>query len=163
MDTNKVVKQIVLKAPRSRAWKALTDSAEFGSWFGMKFSGPFRAGQTIKGQIHPTTVDPEVAKMQEPHKGKAVELFVESIEPQARFCMKWHPFAIDPDIDYSQEPMTLIAFVLEDVKGGTLLTITESGFDQIPAWRRADALKANEGGWSHQLKLIEKYLRRAEE
>lgn len=160
MDTNQIVKKMVLKASRSRVWQALTDSAQFGSWFGMKLDGPFKAGHSINGQIMPTTVDPEVAKMQEPHKGKTVEFFVQSIEPEFRFCLKWHPFAIDPKVDYSKEPMTLITFDLEEVDGGTLLTITESGFDQIPAWRRAEALKANDGGWSHQLKLIEKYLSR---
>lgn len=158
MNTNKIEKQIVLPSPRSRVWRALTDSAEFGSWFGMKLDGPFQSGQTIKGHIVPTTVDPEVAKMQEPHTGTPAEFFVQSIEPEFRFCIQWHPFAIDPKVDYSQEPMTLITFSLEDVEGGTLLTITESGFEKIPAWRREDALKANAGGWAHQLKLIEKYL-----
>lgn len=158
MDTNKIEKQIVLTAPRSRVWRALTDSTEFGLWFGMKLDGPFQAGQTIKGQIVPTTVDPDVAKMQEPHTGTLAEFFVQSIEPEFHFCIKWHPFAIDPKIDYSQEPMTLVTFSLEDVDNGTLLTITETGFEQIPTWRREAALKANAGGWAHQLKLIEKYL-----
>jgi uncharacterized protein YndB with AHSA1/START domain len=161
MNTDRVEKQILLNAPRSRVWKALTDSKEFGSWFGMKLEGPFRAGETIRGKISGTTVDPEVAKMQKPHEGKVVELFIDRIEPETRFCMKWHPYAIDPKVDYSKEPMTLITFTLEEKENGTLLTITETGFDQIPIHRRAQALKANDGGWAHQTLLIQKYLARA--
>jgi hypothetical protein len=76
---------------------------EFGSWFGMKLEGDFKVGETIRGKIVPTSVDPEVAKLQKPHEGKAVELFVDCIEPETRFCLKWHPFAIDPQVDYSNE------------------------------------------------------------
>lgn len=161
MNTDRIEKQIFLKAPRARVWQAITNSAEFGSWFGMKLAGPFEAGKKIRGTISPTTVDEEVARLQKPHEGKAVEMLVHSIEPESRFCLKWHPFAIDPKVDYSKEPMTLITFTLEEQNGGTLLTITESGFDQIPISRRAEAIKANDGGWAHQTKLLEKYLIRA--
>jgi uncharacterized protein YndB with AHSA1/START domain len=161
MNTDRIEKQILLKAPREKVWRAITDSREFGAWFGMRLDGPFVAGRKITGRIAPTTVDPEVAKMQEPFAGKAVELFVHRVEPETRFCLQWHPFAVDPKVDYSQEPMTLITFLLEEKPGGTLLTITEEGFEKIPPARRADALKANDGGWAHQAKLLEKYLARA--
>ena len=156
--SDSIEKKIVLRAPRSRVWRAISDSREFGAWFGMELDGPFVAGQPIQGRIMPTTVDPEVAKMQEPHKGKAAKFSVDRIEPEHLFSMRWHPFAIDPNVDYSNEPTTLITFALSDVKDGTLLTITESGFDRIPLERRAQAFRANEGGWEHQTKLIEKYL-----
>lgn len=158
MNTDQIEKQIFLKASRARVWKALTDSREFGSWFGMKLDGPFVAGQSIKGTITPTTADPEVAKLQEPHAGKPVDFYVKSIEPETMFVIQWHPFAIDPQVDYSSEPMTTITFRLREQDGGVLLAVTETGFDQIPPSRRAAAFKANDGGWAHQMKLIEKYL-----
>jgi uncharacterized protein YndB with AHSA1/START domain len=159
-DTDRIVKSVLLDAPRERVWRALADAAEFGTWFGMSFDGPFVAGQKITGRIAPTQVDPEVAKLQQPHRGKAFEFVVDRIEPMRLFSLRWHPFAIEPGVDYSQEPMTLIEFVLEDAPGGTRLTITESGFDRIPLARRAQARQANEGGWEHQMRLIAKYLAR---
>jgi uncharacterized protein YndB with AHSA1/START domain len=105
-------------------------------------------------------VDPEVAKLQEPHAGKAFDFTIDRIEPERLFSFRWHPFAVEPGVDYSKEPATLVAFELAEVEGGTLLTITESGFDRIPLERRAKAFAANEGGWEHQTKLLEKYLLR---
>jgi uncharacterized protein YndB with AHSA1/START domain len=162
MDTDRIERRIVLKAPRDRVWQAISDSTRFGAWFGVEFDGPFIAGARMTGRIVPTKVDPEVAKLQEPHTGKRFQLVVEAIEPMQRFAFRWHPFAIDPNYDYSREPMTLVTFELADADGGTLLTITESGFDQIPIERRAQAFQANDGGWTHQAKLIEKYLARPE-
>lgn len=160
MNTDQIVKRIELKAPRERVWQAISDSACFGAWFGVQFDGPFVAGAPLRGRIFPTQIDPEVAKLQEPHTGKPFQILVESLEPMQRFAFRWHPFAIDPDHDYSQEPMTLVTFELSEAAGGTLLTITESGFDQLPVERRAQAFRANDGGWTHQTKLIEKYLAR---
>lgn len=161
MNTNQIQKKIILKAPRERVWRAISDSTSFGSWFGVQFDGPFVAGSRLCGKIKPTQVDPEVAKLQESHAGKAFQIQVESIEAMNRFAFRWHPFAINPNHDYSQEPMTLVTFELSEAEGGTLLTITESGFDQIPIERRAQAFQANDGGWTHQAKLIEKYLARS--
>lgn len=158
MNTDQIQKKIVLNAPIDRVWKAISDSARFGAWFGVKFDGPFVAGSQLIGRIAPTQVDPEVAKMQEPHTGKPFQILVETIDPMHRFAFRWHPFAIDPAYDYSSEPMTLVTFDLAGDVKETLLTITESGFDQIPAGRRVQAFKANDGGWTHQTRLIEKYL-----
>lgn len=161
MDTNRIEKSVVFQAPRSRVWRAITRAEEFGSWFGMKLNGPFRAGETIHGVIAPTTVDPAVAKMQEPYAGTKTELFVESIEPETRFRLRWHPYAVDPKQDYSKEPTTLITFLLEELgPHETRLTITEEGFDEIPLARRAEARESNEGGWAHQAILLGKYLAR---
>ena len=124
----------------------------------MAFDGEFRPRSRITGKIAPTTVDPEVAKLQEPHAGMRFEFEVDRIEPMDLISFRWHPFAIDPKVDYSGEPKTLVVFELADAPGGILLTITESGFDEIPLARRAAAFKANEGGWTHQCGLIEKYL-----
>jgi len=157
-NTDRIQKQIVLRAPLARVWQAISDAKQFGAWFGVEFDGPFVAGREMLGRIVPTRVDPEVARLQEPHRGKAFTAVVERIEPMKRFSFRWHPFAIDSQRDYSQEPMTLVAFELNEVSGGTELTITESGFDALPLERRADAFKANDGGWSHQFQMIEKYL-----
>jgi uncharacterized protein YndB with AHSA1/START domain len=160
-DTDRIVKKILLRAPRTRVWRAISDSQQFGSWFGMKVDGPFVAGATMRGTIKPTTVDPEVAAMQQPHEGMPFEITIDRIEPERLFSFRWHPFAIDRKVDYSKEPTTLIVFELEEQPGGTLLTLTESGFDRIPLARRAEAFSANEQGWEHQMKLIEKYLAQA--
>lgn len=157
-STDRIRKQTVLKAPLERVWQAISDPKRFGTWFGVEFDGAFVPGQRINGKIVPTQVDPEIAKMQEPYSGTAFEITVERIEPMRLFSMRWHPYAIDPDTDYSNEPMTLIVFELAEVPGGTQLTITESGFDKIPLARRAEALKSNEGGWEAQMTLIAKYL-----
>lgn len=156
--TDRIEKKVVLRAPRARVWRALTDSSEFGQWFGVRFDGPFRAGAALRGVITPTTVDPEVAKLQEPHAGTAFEITVERVEPERLFSFRWHPFAIDKNTDYSAEPTTLIEFTLEEQKDGVLLTVTESGFDRIPLARRAQAFAANEGGWAKQMELVAKYL-----
>ncbi|HTA90074.1 MAG TPA: SRPBCC family protein [Polyangiaceae bacterium] len=155
---DKIEKRVVLRAPLARVWRAISDSAQFGSWFGVAFEGPFVPGQPLRGKIVPTTADPDVAKMQEPYKGANFDITVEKLEPEKEFAFRWHPFAIDPGADYSQEPTTLVVFGLKEVPDGVELTITESGFDRIPLARRAQAFTANDGGWTHQAKLVEKYL-----
>lgn len=158
MTTDRIEKKILLHAPRQRVWRALTDAAEFGTWFGARFDGPFTPGARLRGVIAPTGVDAEVAKAQQPYAGKPFEVTIERVEPERLFSFRWHPYAVDPDVDYGAEPTTLIAFTLEEAPDGTLLTVTESGFDSIPLERRAKAFEANEQGWGMQLKLIEKYL-----
>ncbi len=159
---DRIEKKSTLRAPVSRVWRAISDAREFGAWFGVKFDGPFVAGARMTGRITPTQADPEVAKLQEPHAGKAFDFTVDRIEPERLFSFRWHPFAVEPGVDYSKESATLVVFELAEVEGGTLLTITESGFDRIPLERRAKAFAANEGGWEHQTKLIAKYLLRHE-
>ncbi len=157
-SSDRIVKTVVLRASRERVWRAVSDSKEFGHWFGVAFEGPFRAGALMKGRIVPTKVDPEVARMQEPYAGTAFEITVERVEPMRLFSFRWHPFAVDPKVDYSGEPTTLVEFELEEVEGGTRLTITESGFDRVPLERRAKAFAANEQGWTAQARLVERYL-----
>ncbi|HWW19333.1 MAG TPA: SRPBCC family protein [Steroidobacteraceae bacterium] len=158
MSTDKIEKQILLRAPLERVWQAVSDSTQFGFWFGVSFDAPFRAGARLSGRITPTRVDPEVARLQAPHEGKKFEFWVERIEPLRSICFRWHPYAVSPDTDYSHEPTTLIVFALRAVGSDTQLTITESGFDRIALERRAAALEANDGGWAHQIRNIEKYL-----
>ena len=158
-NPDRIEKQTVLHAPRERVWQAISEPSRFGHWFGAQFDDSrFSPGSRITGTISPTRVDPEIARMQEPYRGTAMDLDVERVEPMNRLSFRWHPGAPDPDVDLSQEPTTLVEFALADAPGGTRLTITESGFEQLPPERRAEAYEGNEGGWQEQLKLIDKYL-----
>lgn len=158
-STDRIEKKVVLNAPLERVWRAISDARAFGSWFGMRFDGPFTAHTRLTGRIVPTEVDREVAKLQQPYAGIPFELQIERIEPMSLFSFRWHPGAVDPKVDYSREPTTLVEFRLAPASQGTLLTITESGFDGIALERRAKVFAGNEAGWTHQLRLIEQYLR----
>lgn len=158
-STDRIEKKIMLRAPRSRVWRALTDAQEFGQWFGVKFDAPFTLGALQRGTIAPTTVDPEVAKAQQPYVGMPFEIIIERLDAERLFAFRWHPYAIDPAVDYSSEPTTLVTFTLEDAGNGTLLTVTESGFDRIPVARRVQAFTANAEGWTMMMSMIEKYVR----
>jgi uncharacterized protein YndB with AHSA1/START domain len=162
MDTDRIEKKVLLHAPLKRIWRAISDSAEFGTWFGVKFDSPFAPGATMRGVIAPTTVDAEVAKAQKAYEGLPFEIVIEKIEPERLFSFRWHPYAVEPGVDYSAEPTTLVAFTLAEVAEGVMLTVTESGFDRIPLARRAKAFAANDGGWSIQVRLIAEYLSRAQ-
>jgi uncharacterized protein YndB with AHSA1/START domain len=161
MNTDRIEKKILLRAPRNRVWCALADSTEFGRWFGMRFDGPFAPGASMRGVIVPTSVNAEVAKAQKPYEGLPFDITIEEMEFERRFSFRWHPNAVERGVDYSSEPTTLVIFTLEDVPDGVMLTVTESGFDQIPLARRAQAFSANEGGWSVMVKVIEQYLGQA--
>lgn len=152
MDT--ITKHVTLRAPIERVWRAISDSTQFGTWFGCELDGPFVAGQRITGCIRPTKVDPEVAAHQQPHDGVRMEWLVERIEPMRLFSFRWHPYGADPATD----PMTLVELELEAAGSTTRLTIRESGFDQIPLERRARAFTANDGGWAMQAQLIARYV-----
>ena len=159
--SDRIEKEVLLRAPLSKVWQALTDAGEFGRWFGVRLDGPFKAGSPIHGTITPTTVDPEVAKMQKPYEGMHFEIVVDRIEPKMLFSFRWHPFGVDPNVDYSKEPMTLVEFMLHERPDGVQLKVVESGFDKVPIERRAQAFAANEGGWTKQMELIQKYVEKA--
>jgi uncharacterized protein YndB with AHSA1/START domain len=144
---DRIEKRIELKAPVSRVWQALTDYREFGAWFRVKLDGPFLPGQVSRGQM--TYPGYEHLKW---------EAVVQKMEPERLFSFTWHPYAVDPQADYSQEPPTLVEFRLEKTASGTLLSLTESGFDKIPANRRLEAFRMNEGGWTEQMKNIDTYV-----
>jgi uncharacterized protein YndB with AHSA1/START domain len=156
MSTDRIQKQVVLRAPLDRVWRAITDAEQFGQWFGVRFDGPFVAGRPVAATITPTIVDEEVAKRQEPHAGVQSTWQIVAIEPKRRFAYRWQPCAGDPDVD--DEPTTLVEFTLAETPEGVLLTITESGFDAIPAARRASSFEANSEGWAMQTDLVRKYL-----
>jgi uncharacterized protein YndB with AHSA1/START domain len=144
---DRIEKQIELKAPVARVWRALTDYREFGEWFRVKIEGPFVPGEVSRGHItHPG------------YEHLKWEAVVKAMEPERLFSFTWHPYAIDPKIDYSAEPQTLVEFRLEPTAQGTRLTVTESGFDKIPVGRRPEAFRMNEGGWAQQMKNIERHV-----
>jgi len=144
---DRLEKRIEVKAPVSRVWRALTDYREFGEWFRVKLDRPFVEGQVSRGQI--TYPGYEHLKW---------EAVVQKMEPERLFSFTWHPYAIDAKADYSKEPPTLVEFKLEKTPTGTLLLLTESGFDKIPAGRRLDAFRMNDGGWTQQMKNIESHV-----
>ena len=147
-STDRIEKNVVLRAPRSRVWRAITNAEEFGTWFRMKLDGEIVQGATIHGKVtHPgyEHVCP-------------VEMVIEELEPERYFSYRWHPYALDPKVDYSVEPTTLVEFILKETDGGTAVTIVESGFDLIPLARRAEAFRMNDGGWSGQIKNLTQYV-----
>ena len=130
-------------------WRALTDPAEFGEWFKVKLDGPFTPGQPTRGHItHPG------------YEHVAWESRTVKMEKPRLFSFTWHPYAIDPGVDYSDEPPTLVEFRLEPTPNGTRLTVVESGFDALPSHRRADALRMNDSGWAEQTRNIKAYVER---
>jgi len=143
----RIEKRIELKAPVSRVWRALTDYREFAEWFRVRLEGPFVPGKTTRGQItHPG------------YEHVRWEVVVQKMEPERLFSFTWHPYSVDPKIDYSKETPTLVEFRLEKSPAGTLLLLTESGFDKIPSDRRLEAFRRNDGGWTEQMKNIESYV-----
>jgi uncharacterized protein YndB with AHSA1/START domain len=158
MMNDRIEKEVVLRAPLDRVWRAISDADEFGRWFGVRFDGPFVAGASVTGVITPTTVDEDVARAQEPHAGKSDTWQIVAVEPQRRLAFRWHPYGVEDDVDYSQEPTTLVEFTLTETNDGVLLRIVESGFDAIPAERRVAAFEANSEGWAAQTELVRKYL-----
>jgi len=155
---DRIKKAVLLHLPHERVWQAISDAKQFGTWFGVDFDGGFVAGARLTGRIVPTKVDQEIAKSQAPYAGQSFECVVNCIEPMQRFSFRWHPFAVESAIDFTKEPMTLVEFTLAPAPDGTLLTISESGFDRIPVARRARAYAAHEQGWEGQTRLIAKYL-----
>ena len=162
MSDDRIEKEVLLRAPLERVWRAISDADEFGRWFGVRFDGPFVAGTSVTGVITPTTVDDEVATAQEQHAGKADTWQIVAIEPQRRLAFRWHPYAVERGTDYSEEPTTLVEFTLTEADDGVLLRIVESGFDRIPAARRATAFEHNSEGWTKQTELVRKYLAMSE-
>jgi uncharacterized protein YndB with AHSA1/START domain len=147
MTTDRIEKSIFLRAPRSRVWRAIANAEEFGAWFGARLEGGFAPGARVTGRI--TTPGYEHLIM---------DVTIERVDPERLLSLRWHPYAIEPGVDYSGEPTTLVEFRLEDAAGGTRLTVTESGFDLIPVSRRAEAFRMNDQGWAEQMKNIERHV-----
>jgi uncharacterized protein YndB with AHSA1/START domain len=147
-STDRIERTILLKAPRSRVWRALSNAAEFGAWFGVDFKGKaFAAGKPVRGKVTYPGYEHIVMEVQ-----------IERIEPERLLSWRWHPAAIDPAVDYSDEPTTLVEFELSEGEGGTVLTVVESGLDKIPLARRATVFRLNSSGWDEQMRNIEKHV-----
>ena len=146
-STDRIEKRVILKAAQARVWRAISDSGEFGTWFQMQFDAPFAEGKRVTGRVLVPGYEHVIAEFQ-----------IVRISPQDYFAYRWHPYAVDPKVDYSAEPTTLVEFRLTPSGRDTVLTITESGFDRIPLARRAEAYRMNEGGWTAQAGNIERYV-----
>jgi uncharacterized protein YndB with AHSA1/START domain len=147
MSTDRIEKNIVLHAPRSRVWRALARAEEFGAWFGVTLEGTFAPGARL------------AAKFTYPgYEHVTMELITERVDPEDLLSYRWHPYAVEPGVDYANEPTTLVEFRLTEVAEGTRLTVVESGFDQIPPARRATAFRMNDQGWAEQLTNIARYV-----
>ena len=145
--TDRIETKILLKAPRARIWRALSNAEEFGNWFGVALQGKsFRAGERVQGRVtYPG------------YEHVIFDVSIERMEPETLLSWRWHPAAVDPAVDYSHEPTTLVVFELQETQNGTLLSISESGFDQVPTTRRAEAFRLNSGGWDGQMDNIAKH------
>ena len=150
MNTDRIERSVVLRAPRTRVWNALSDARQFGQWFGVALEGDFVAGQRVQGQI-----------TMKGYTHVRMDIVVEKLEPERAMSWRWHPAAIELGVDYSNEPTTLVEFSLDDAPGGTKLTVVESGFDRLPIERRESALRMNDGGWAAQLEAVAKYVAQA--
>jgi uncharacterized protein YndB with AHSA1/START domain len=146
-DTNRIEKTVLLKAPRARVWRALSDAAEFGAWFRVNLDGTFQAGKSVTGKLAVPG-----------YEHLTLEIMVVRMDPEDFFSYRWHPYAVDPAIDYSAEPTTLVEFRLGDAEEGTVLTIVESGFDLIPQNRRDEAFRMNDKGWTGQMEHIRRHV-----
>ena len=147
MSTDRIEKTVVLRAPRSQVWRALTRADEFGAWFGMVLEGAFAPGAHLMGRL--TTPG---------HEHLTIEIAVEQVQPEDLLSYRWHPYAFEPGVDYAHEPTTLVEFHLAEVANGTQLTVVESGFDRIPLARRALAFRMNDQGWTEQLANLARYV-----
>jgi uncharacterized protein YndB with AHSA1/START domain len=147
-STDRIERKVLLKASRARVWRALSDATEFGRWFGVDFKGKsFVAGKAVQGTVtYPG------------YEHLTMEIMIERVMPEQCLSWRWHPAAIDPKVDYSQEPTTLVVFELHEVDGGTMLTVVESGLDKIPLARRADVFRMNSSGWDQQMESIKKHV-----
>jgi uncharacterized protein YndB with AHSA1/START domain len=147
-STDRIERQILIKAPRSRVWRALADAESFGDWFGVSLKGKhFTAGEPLEGRItYPG------------YEHLTWRVVIERIEPERVLSFRWHPYAVAPAVDYSHEPTTLVMFELEDAGDGTLLRLVESGFDKIPPARRVEAFRMNSSGWEQQMENIDTYV-----
>lgn len=146
-STDRIEKEVILNSPRSRVWRALTDVTQFNTWFGVSLTEPFTPGAEVSGKLNIRNYD-----------HLTMTIWIETMEPERFFSFRWHPYAIDEKVDYSNEPTTLVSFTLEEMAGGTRLTIVESGFDAIPESRRAKAFSMNSSGWTGQAENIRKFL-----
>lgn len=147
-ESDRVERSVQIDAPRSRVWRALSNAEEFGGWFGVNLKGQaFAPGRRVQG---PITIPG--------YEHVTFDVIIERVEPEQLLSYRWHPYAIDPAVDYSKEERTLVAFTLKDAGQGTLLTVVESGFDKVPPDRRMEALRMNTGGWEGQLRNVQRHV-----
>jgi uncharacterized protein YndB with AHSA1/START domain len=150
-STDRIERRVLINGTRARVWRAISNAAELGEWFGVDFKGKaFAAGKPIQGKItYPG------------YEHLTMEVVIEKIVPERLLSWRWHPAAVDSTVDYSQEPTTLVEFEIEEVEGGTMVSVVESGLDKIPLERRATVFRLNSSGWDEQMENIKKYVAKA--
>jgi len=147
-ETDRIERSVQIDAPRARVWRALANAEEFGNWFGADLRGQlFAPGERVRGQI---TIPG--------YEHIAFDVVIERIQPESLLSYRWHPYAVDPQVDYEKEQRTVVTFTLEDAGSGTLLTVVESGFDHVPPQRRMEAFRMNTGGWEGQMRNIVRHV-----
>ncbi|MDO8772542.1 MAG: SRPBCC family protein [Burkholderiaceae bacterium] len=147
-DTDRIERSIVLNASRSRVWRALSNAEEFGDWFGVNLKDKtFAPGQCVQGQM---TI--------KGHEDCMFDIVVERVEPEQLLSYRWHPYAMDPKIDYEKEQRTVVTFTLKDAGDGTLFTVLETGFDNVPPERRLEAFRMNSRGWEAQMGCLQRHV-----
>jgi uncharacterized protein YndB with AHSA1/START domain len=146
-STDRIEKTILLRAPRARVWRALTDHREFGSWFGVELGAPFRESASARGR-----------KTRPGCEHLTFEIRIVRMDAERLFSYRWHPYPVAPGVDAAGEPTTLVEFRLEETEGGTRLTVVESGFDAVPAARRAETFKQHEAGWAEQVQNVARHV-----
>jgi uncharacterized protein YndB with AHSA1/START domain len=167
-DRDSIVKQVTVRAPVSRVWRAIADAREFGRWFGVRLEGEFAPGKRMTGTFelqldeaaimeHQRRLGVTPSKLRLP-RGSTTFCAVERIEPERHFSFRWIPYGIDAEADPAGEPTTLVEFTLEPIPEGTRLTIVESGFERVPAHRRERAFRMNDGGWTQQAENVRKHV-----
>jgi len=157
-QTDRIQKTIVLKCSLQEVWRAISEARQFSAWIGLSDHSEFAPGALFTAKMAPTKFNAEFARLQEPYDGLQVKMTIDRIQPPCLFSFRFHPFAIDPNADYSKEPMNQVTFELKEVPSGTTVTITETGFDRIPVERRAVAYEVNERAWGLATKALESYL-----
>jgi uncharacterized protein YndB with AHSA1/START domain len=166
--SDKIEKQVILRAPQSRVWKSITSANEFSAWFGINLEGEFTEGKTVTGTFSRVLNETTIMEYQKKNGVKPSKIrmpdknwvfcTVERIDPERYFSFRWIPYGIDAEADPKNEPTTLVEFHLEKAPEGTRLTIVESGFDRVPEHRRERAFRMNDGGWAAQSENIKKYV-----
>lgn len=147
-QSNQIERNILIHTPRARVWHALSNAEAFGTWFGAKLAGQtFAPGQRVRGPITICS-----------YEHVWFDVVIERMEPERLLSYRWHPYPVDPAIDYAKEEPTLVTFTLEDAPGNaTLLKVVESGFDKVPPERRLEAFRMNSNGWEAQLANISRH------
>lgn len=146
-ELSRIDRTVDINAPRERVWRALTNDEELAAWFQVRLEGEMRTG----GVVWMTSVHPQ-------HAGQRWPVRIVELSEPIRMVWQWHPGEVDPAVDYSQQPQTTVTFTLEPTAGGTRVSVSETGFDEIALARRAKAYADNSQGWTEVTVWLKTYV-----